>query len=68
MPHYLDEITGQVVELEFEPTDLGYRKNRTLSLSEWYSAQDPAWLEKKKFNDDDHYKNPDHYDFIIRGR
>jgi len=68
MAQYLDEITGQIVELEFEPTDLGYRTNRTPSLSEWYGAQDPAYLEKKKMNDDDHYKNPDHYDFITRGR
>ena len=69
MSKYMDEITGQIVELESEPIEFGYRKNRTPSVSEWYSAQDPAWLEKtKKLSDDDQFKDSDHYDFIIRGR
>jgi len=46
-----DIATGQLVEIENDLDDLelyGYEEAITNDDSLWFSAQDPAWLEKKR--------------------
>ena len=48
-----DIATGQLVEIENDLDDLelyGYEEAITNDDSLWFSAQDPAWLEKKRLD------------------
>lgn len=69
MPFYVDEITGEVIELEEDPHHLaGFRRHK-VTVAEWFGAQDPSWLEReKKGSHDEEYKDAMPYDFIHRLR
>jgi len=48
-----DIATGQLVEIENDLDDLelyGYEEAITNDDSLWFSAQDPAWLERKRLD------------------
>jgi len=48
-----DIATGTIVEIENDLDDLelyGYEEAITNDDSLWFSAQDPAWLEKKRLD------------------
>jgi len=55
-PRFLDAITGDTFDLDIDPTlanEYGYKLvkgSRTANItdSEFYGAQDPAWLERER--------------------
>ena len=55
-PRFLDAITGDTFDLDIDPamaTEYGYtlvKGSRTAKItdSEFYGAQDPAWLERER--------------------
>lgn len=51
MPRYIDKITGEITELHelADPSNSGYH-SASISLDEWYGAQDPVEQERRRLD------------------